>query len=235
MTFSLLGQCPRTGRFGGVITTSSPAVGARCIHIRPGVGGILTQHRTDPRLGPRGLDLLASGCSAEETIATLVASTPQIAWRQLAALAMDGSSAAYHGAEIYSIRADASAPGCVAIGNIIDHPDVPGAMVSAFTADPSLSMGERLLRAIEAGEAAGGETGTVHSAQMIAYLDQSFPHFDLRVDWSETPLAELRTLWERYEPEADAFMKRVLQPENVPNIAALVEAAARRKRDLGLN
>lgn len=234
MTFSLLGQCQRTGQFGGVITTSSPAVGARCVYIRPGVGGVLTQHRTDPRLGPRGLDLLESGCSAAETVAALVAGTPQIAWRQLAVLAADGSSAAYHGEEIYSIRADASAPGCVAIGNIIDHPDVPRRMVEAFIADPSLSMGERLLRAIEAGEAAGGETGKVHSAQMIAYLEQPFPHFDLRIDWSETPLEDLRALWERARDEADAFMRRVLEPESVPNIPALVEAAARRKRELGL-
>ena len=104
MTFSLVGQCPRTGHFGAVIATSAPAVGARCVHIRPGLGGVLSQHRTDPRLGPRGLDLLAAGCSPAETIDGLAASTPDIAWRQLAVLSVTGESAAYHGDEIYSMK-----------------------------------------------------------------------------------------------------------------------------------
>ncbi|MFN7332870.1 MAG: DUF1028 domain-containing protein, partial [bacterium] len=76
MTYSILGRCARTGQFGAAVTTSSIAVGSRVPHVAPGLGGVLTQHRTDPRLGPRGLELLRSGCSAEETMAALVASTP---------------------------------------------------------------------------------------------------------------------------------------------------------------
>ena len=56
MTYSLLGRCARTGQFGAAVTTSSIAVGSRVPHVAPGVGGVLTQHRTDPRLGPRGLE-----------------------------------------------------------------------------------------------------------------------------------------------------------------------------------
>ena len=86
MTFSLLGRCARTGHFGAAVTTSSIAVGTRVPFVAPGLGGVLTQHRTDPRLGPRGLDLLRSGCSAEEVVAALVASTPHHKWRQIAAM-----------------------------------------------------------------------------------------------------------------------------------------------------
>lgn len=234
MTFSLLARCPETGHFGAVIATSGMAVGARCVHIRPGVGGVLSQHRTDPRLGPRGLDLLAAGLGAEAALAALAASSPAIAWRQLAVMDRTGASAVFHGDQIYSIRSDAAAPGVVAIGNIIDHPGVPGAMVAAFLADPKQAMCDRLLAAIEAGEAAGGETGAISSAQLVAYKDAPFAHVDLRVDWSETPLADLRALWRRYAPMADDLMRRALDPDSVPNIPALVEAARRRKAELGI-
>jgi uncharacterized Ntn-hydrolase superfamily protein len=234
MTFSLVARCPRTGDFGAVISTSNAAVGSRCCYLRAGVGGFLTQHRTDPRLGPRGLALLAQGVPARHAMAAVVASTPDIGWRQLACVDRDGGTAFHHGDRIYSVHAAAEAPGVVAIGNIIDNPEVPRAMVDAFTADPAPSLGERLLRAIEAGEAAGGETGSVHSAQMIAVGREDFPLFDLRIDWSETPLADLRALWRRYEPVVETFRRSVLEPDQVPVIADLYEAAQRRKRELGL-
>jgi len=76
MTFSLIGRCPRTGQIGAAVATSSIAVGARVAYCAAGVGAVLTQHRTDPRLGPRGIDLLRSGCSAQQTADALVASSP---------------------------------------------------------------------------------------------------------------------------------------------------------------
>ena len=85
MTFALAARCPRTGMLGAAVTTSSLAVGSRCVFARAGIGAILTQHRTDPRLGPLGLEYLAQGKSAQQTIDALVASTPHHGWRQLAA------------------------------------------------------------------------------------------------------------------------------------------------------
>jgi uncharacterized Ntn-hydrolase superfamily protein len=76
MTFSLVGRCARTGMLGAAVTTSSIAVGSRCQHARAGVGASLTQHRTDPRLGPLALDLLARGFTAGETLNAIVAATP---------------------------------------------------------------------------------------------------------------------------------------------------------------
>ena len=77
MTYSLIGLCPRTGQIGAAVATSSIAVGSRVPFCEAGVGAVLTQHRTDSRLGPRGLALLRSGCTAAETVAALVASTPE--------------------------------------------------------------------------------------------------------------------------------------------------------------
>ena len=213
MTFSLAGRCARTGAFGLSISTSNISVGSRCVFARARVGAVLTQNRTDPRLGPRGLDLLESGCSAEETIAALVASTPHIAWRQLAAIDAHGRTAAYSGAHIKSIRNEVHGRYCVSIGNMIANPDVPVAMVRAFERDPAAHLGERLMGALEAGLAAGGETGEVRSAALLIVHEQRFPLVDLRVDAGDAPIAALRALWTEYIPWLDEFVVRAVDPD----------------------
>tara|TARA_R110002073_G_scaffold254425_1_gene417093 strand:+ start:479 stop:847 length:369 start_codon:yes stop_codon:yes gene_type:complete len=107
MTYSIIAQCPQTGAFGGAVGTSSLAVGNRCLHIRHGVGAVLSQHRTDPRLGEQGLDLLAKGLSAGDVLAELI-QTLGIGWRQLAVLDTHGGTAAYHGDRLYSIATEAA-------------------------------------------------------------------------------------------------------------------------------
>src|ERR1700678_3471211 len=97
MTFSLIRRCPRTGQIGIVAVSASTAIGAQAPHCAAGIGGIITQHRTDPRLGPRGLDLLRAGRAAQDTIDALVATTPQIHSRQIAALDAAGTTAFYSG------------------------------------------------------------------------------------------------------------------------------------------
>lgn len=213
MTFSLIGRCPRTGQFGAAVTTSSMAVGSRVGFVRAGIGAVLTQHRTDPRLGPRGLDLLESGCSAAETIAALTASTPYHYWRQLAAIDAEGRTAHFHGAKVKPAHNDAHGPNVVAIGNILANDRVPAAMAAAFAADESLPLAERLIRGLEAGEAAGGEHGDVHSASLLVMQTESFPYVDLRVDWHEAPIPQLRKLWEAYAPSADDYIIRAVDPD----------------------
>ena len=143
MTFSLIGRCARTGQFGAAVSTSNIAVGSRVPFCAPGVGAVLTQHRTDPRLGPRGIALLRSGCSAEETVEALVASTPHHAWRQLAAIDAAGRTAHFHGAKVKPAFGAGQAPDCIAIGNILANDRVPQAMADAFGADPSALLAER--------------------------------------------------------------------------------------------
>jgi uncharacterized Ntn-hydrolase superfamily protein len=153
MTFSLIGRCARTGQFGAAATTSSLAVGARVQAVAPRIGAVLTQHRTDPRLGPRGIALLRSGCTAGETIAALLASTPDHTWRQLAAIDAAGRTAHFHGARVKPEIGAAHGRDVVAIGNILASDRVPQAMAEAFAADPALPLAERLVRGLEAGEA----------------------------------------------------------------------------------
>ena len=214
MTFSLVGRCPRTGQLGAAVSTSSIAVGARVTFCEAGVGAVLTQHRTDPRLGSRGLSLLRSGCSAQETLDALVASTPHAQWRQIAILDAIGNTAAYSGTRTRPEMSAAPAQDACAIGNILASVLVPPAMLRAFQADPTAPLAERLLQALEEGLAAGGEHVPVRSAHLMVVERESFPLIDLRVDWHEAPIAELRSLWERYAPQSNDYMMRALDPDN---------------------
>ena len=219
MTYSIAAKCPRTGMFGAAITTSSIGVGARCSYARAGVGVVLTQHRTDPRLGPKGLELLAQGLSAKEVVERLTRDVPGIGWRQLAVIDNDGRTAAYHGNRITSVHSGDEGPGCIAIGNIVRTTGVTRAMVDAFGADPQLHLAERLVRSMEAGYAAGGEPKQVKSAALLVVERESFPLIDLRVDYDPQPLVQLRWLWEIYEPSVKLYVDRAVNPDSVPGPA----------------
>ena len=210
MTFSLAGRCRDTGMMGGAVATSSPAVGSRCLFARAGVGVVLTQFWTDPRLGPRGLALLTEGVGAPEAVAALAASTPDRDWRQLAVLDAHGGMGHFTGAQTKPELAAATGPDCVAIGNILANDRVPQAMVDAFAAPGSLP--DRLLAVLDAGLQAGGEARPLLSAALVVVREAAFPWVDLRVDAADAPLAELRRLWAVYAPEADTYARRALDP-----------------------
>jgi uncharacterized Ntn-hydrolase superfamily protein len=218
VTFALAARCGRTGAFGACAATADLAVGARVAHVDAGVGAILTQHRTDPRLGPRGLELLRSGCDATGTIAALVASTPAAHWRQLAAVDAAGASAAFSGAEVMATSAERHGPGCVSIGNLLASEDVPSAMLAAFMEDADAQLAARLVRALEGGAAAGGETGPTRSAVVVVALDPGMRLVDLRIDDDPAPIAALRRLWTAYRPWADDFRLRALDPDRARGV-----------------
>jgi uncharacterized Ntn-hydrolase superfamily protein len=214
MTYSIAGRCARTGMLGTIVTTSSIAVGNRCQFARAKVGAVLTQHRTDPRLGPLGLQFLGLGLTAEETIAALVASTPHHGWRQLAVIDAKGHSAHYSGGNIRSIHAGVSGKDCVAIGNVIRSTEVPAAMARAFEAEPTMPLADRLCAGLKAGHDAGGEFKQVTSAGLLVVDEHAFPYVDLRVDDHPDPIAEIARLWALYAPTADSYVKRVLEPDS---------------------
>ena len=224
MTFSLLGHCPETGMLGGVVATSSPAVGSRCLFTRAGVGAVLTQHWTDPRLGPAGLALLAGGAAAPEAAAALMAGTPDRDWRQVAVLDATGRTAYVSGDRVKPPRAGAAGPGCVAIGNILASEAVVSAMLAAFAFPGPLP--ERLLRALEAGLAAGGEGRPLMSAALQVAHRAPFPLIDLRADVSEAPVPALRAAWQAFAPHADAITGRALHPRDMPQASLEQNPAA---------
>ncbi len=216
MTYSLVGMCRRTGMFGAAVTTSNMNVGTRCPYAKAGVGAVLTQHRTDNRLGPRGIGLLEEGKSAAEVIDDLVDGNPTIGWRQLAVVDRNGDTGFYHGEHITSIHAAAQGDGCCAIGNIIRNEDVPRKMIEAFERSPDDHLAERLLLALEAGFVAGSEFKQVKSAALLVVHEESFPLVDLRVEFDRAPLVELRFLWEAYQPQMERFVIQVIDPDSLP-------------------
>ena len=216
MTFSLVGMCRRTGMYGAAVTTSNMNVGTRCPFARAGVGAVLTQHRTDNRLGPKGLDLLESGNSAVQVIDALAADNPTIGWRQLAVVDRNGGTGVYHGNRIASMHAGAEGDACCAIGNIIRNESVPQRMVEAFEKSADAHLAERLVQALEAGLAAGGEPKQVKSAALLVVHEQAFPLVDLRVEFDRVPLTELRFLWEIYQPQMERFVTQVIDPDSLP-------------------
>jgi uncharacterized Ntn-hydrolase superfamily protein len=220
MTFALAARCPRTGMLGAAVTTSSLAVGSRCVFARAGIGAVLTQHRTDPRLGPLGLNMLAAGKTAAETVAALVASTPHHGWRQLAVVDRQGRTAHYSGHLITSIHAGVSGDGAVAVGNLLKNAEVAAAMLRDFAQRPERPLAERLVGALTAGLAAGGENEPVRSAALLVVHEQSFPYVDLRVDDDAAPIERLAALWRAYAPEADDFVQRAIAPGEAPGFAS---------------
>lgn len=217
MTFSLIGRCARTGMVGVAVTTSSIAVGSRCSHARAGIGACLTQHRTDPRLGPLALDLLEKGYDAEHTLRAVLAVARHPDWRQLAVMDAAGRTACFTGAHVVREKAgEAQGRDCVAIANIVRSPDIPAAMVRAFEADPARPLAARLIDALAAGEAAGGEFVPVISAALLVVHQERFPYVDLRVDSHPVPISELARLWREYEPEAETYVIRANDPGAAP-------------------
>ncbi|WP_422001436.1 DUF1028 domain-containing protein [Reyranella sp.] len=216
MTYSIAGRCPRSGMLGAVVTTSSMAVGSRCAWAEAGVGAVLTQHRTDPRLGPRLLERLRGGQSPEEAVRALEAQEDGLGWRQLAVIDAGGRAAFLNGAMIASVHKGRVGHDCVAAGNILRTTAVVDAMIESFEEHGDQPLPERLLRAIEAGNAAGGELKQVKSAALLVMHRESFAYVDLRVDLSPRPLEELRFLWELYQPTADEYVGRALDPGAAP-------------------
>ena len=212
MTFSIIGRCAETGMMGIAISSSSPAVAARCAHARAGVGVVATQNITDPALGPKGLDLMAGGLPASAALSGLLNGYADAPWRQVMVLDAKGGTAQHSGEHTLGINNLAHGRDCAAGGNLLANTSIPGAMVAAFESTPG-HLGDRLLASMKAALAAGGEAGPVHSAGMLMVREVSWPVADLRVDWAEEdPIGALEALWGIYKPQLEDYVTRALNP-----------------------
>ncbi len=217
MTFSIAARCPETGMYGVAVSSSSPAVAARCAYARAGVGAVLSQNITDPRLGERLLDLMARGARAKEAVAIVERTAEDIQFRQLLAVDSAGGAAIFSGSEALGKRGEATGSGVASAGNLLADASIPEKIVAAFLASEG-HLGDRLLVAMGAAIDAGGEEGPLHSAGMKLVQDVPWPVADLRVDWTEgCPIAELASLWELYKPQLADYVTRALSPGAAPS------------------
>jgi uncharacterized Ntn-hydrolase superfamily protein len=216
MTFSIAARCARTGQFAAAVASSSPAVAARCAYARAGVGAATTQNITDPRLGPAGLAFLANGLAAPDAMEKLKAGATHLEYRQLTMIDAAGGTAFFSGAHTLGVHGQAAGENVVSAGNLLANPDVPAAIVAAFEAAEG-ELGARILAAMQAGLAAGGEAGPIKSAGLVLAGTQAWPLADLRVDWHDTPLDELGRLWELWQPQMHDYVTRALNPAAAPS------------------
>ena len=217
MTFSLVARCAETGMFGIAISSSSPAVAARCSYARAGVGAVASQNVTDPTLGPLTLDLMESGMSAPEAIAEVQRRGKFIEYRQVLAVDSRGRTAIHSGPNSLGIWTQAEAENVASGGNLLANDGVPGAIVDGFLSSTG-HLGDRLIAAMRAGLAQGGEAGPVHSAGMKLVDTVAWPVADLRCDWTEDcPIDNVATAWEVYKPQLAAYVQRALDPREAPS------------------
>jgi uncharacterized Ntn-hydrolase superfamily protein len=216
MTFSIVARCARTGQFGMAISSSSPAVAARCAHVRAGVGAVASQNITDPSLGPLILDQMEAGLPADKALAAVSRNRSFIDYRQLLVVDPAGRTAIHSGRQVLGIWGEARSTDCAAGGNLLAADLVPMTMVEAFAGSKG-HLGERLMLALEAGLRAGGEAGPVHSAGLKVADRLSWPLIDLRIDWSDDPVGMLRAAWEVYAPQMTAYVQRAEDPTQAPS------------------
>ena len=203
MTWSIIAR-DGDGRFGVAVASRFFAVGALCIHTRRGVGALATQALMNPLYGPAGLELLAQGRSAAQVVDALVGADPGREQRQLHVLAATGAGAAHTGSACvdwcgHQVHADFSVA-----GNMLAAAQVVEATAQAFAAAQGLPLAERLLAAMAAGEAAGGDKRGKQSAALRIHGDEDYAELDMRVDDHLEPIAELQRLYrvslERFQP-----------------------------------
>ena len=203
--------------FGVAISSSSPAVAARCSYARAGVGAVASQNVTDPTLGPLALDLMQGGMGAGEAITGLRDLGRHMEYRQVLAIDTDGNSAIHSGPNSLGIWTQAQGPDVASGGNLLANDGVPQAIVDGFAASTG-HLGDRLLTAMRAGLAAGGEAGPVHSAGLMLVDNVAWPVADLRCDWTEDcPIEAIADAWTVYRPQLDAYVQRALDPTQAPS------------------
>ncbi|GAA5089719.1 MULTISPECIES: DUF1028 domain-containing protein [Paenalcaligenes] len=218
MTFSVVGRCEKTGQLGVAISSSSIAVGARCPWVRAGVGVVATQNVTLPALGQQTLDLLEKeALTAAQALEKALLTDQWNAYRQVTVVDGQGKTAVHSGDKALGIYHAVEGDQCVAAGNMLASHAVIEVMVHAFEKSTGL-LGDRLLEALQAGLAAGGEAGPVHSAALKIAGNESWPMVDLRVDWADVqPIEQLAQLWKAYKPQMQDYLTRALNPTAAPS------------------
>jgi uncharacterized Ntn-hydrolase superfamily protein len=218
-TFTLIARCEKTGILGVAMCTSSISVGSRCPfgQARTGVGSV--QASPDPRLRHLAIRLLNIGYSAPKVVDELIGSDPRIEYRQIGLVDKDGNAAAYTGSKNLPWAGHIIKDGYIAMGNALAGKQTIQAMGNAFEASVGESLEERLMRAVEAGNEAGGQRnkdGSPHAplfaAAMLTFDWDTFPRVDLRVDHHKNPVQELRRILELYKPLIPYYAKRAADP-----------------------
>jgi uncharacterized Ntn-hydrolase superfamily protein len=196
VTWSIVAYDPESGAFAVAVATKAFAVGASCPFVRAGVGAVSTQSITNRYLGLAVLEGLARGLPPAAAIEGALAGDEGRGLRQVHAVDRHGRCAAWTGQNCVEWCGSVTGPGISVAGNMLAGERVVAATLEHWLAHPEQTVPERLMAAMEAGEAAGGDRRGRQSAAMKLITTEDFPDLDLRVDDHADPLAELRRLLE---------------------------------------
>jgi uncharacterized Ntn-hydrolase superfamily protein len=238
MTYTVLGYCEETGRLGVGIATYSLAVGGKCPQVSSSLGAVSSQAFSNPRLARLSLKLLADGHSAESALAQVLSTDPFAEYRQIGLLDRNGRPAAHTGSKTRPWHGHRVGPGFAAFGNVLAGAPVVDAIAEAFLASKGAPLAERLVKALEAGRDAGGQTGgeghlPERSSALLIHHRDDHPELDLRVDFHGHAVEELRRIYDEYKLYLPLYRMRAEDPPSAPpqeKYVAEIEAKRRGSR-----
>lgn len=229
MTWSIVAR-DATGALGVIVASRFFAVGALCPHAHSGVGALCTQALVNPLYGPRGLSLLAKGAAPSDAVRTLTFADAGREHRQLHMIDSEGNVAAHTGVECIDWCGHIAGDGFSVAGNMLAGPQVIEDTAQVFEAGRELPFAERLIAAMEAGEAAGGDKRGKQSVALLVCTTEAYPVLDLRVDDHDHPLEELNRLYvkslERFQPFVACLPSRA-HPAGITDRATIEEEIQR--------
>ncbi len=221
-TYSIVALDPETGELGVAVQSRIVGVGAIVPWAKAGVGAVASQAYANPRYGPVGMLMLETGATAEQTVAMLTRADPQAAQRQVGIIAATGEPATYTGTDCGAFAGGLTGKNYAVLGNILTSEDVLKAMAKTFE-ETKGTLADRLIAALEAAQAAGGDKRGMQSAALLVvregwgYAGLNDRFRDIRVDEHPEPIAELKRVYEEHRklfPRPDAP-----EPEPAPEPA----------------
>lgn len=195
-TFSIVARCDRTGMLGMAVATAAPAAASLCMFVQKDAGAIATQSWVNPYLGIDGLRMLEAGAPAQRVLDEVVGADPGREDRQVGIVDARGTAAAFTGAACVDWAGHLVGSGFAVQGNMLTGAATVAAMAESADRERSADLPERLMRALEAGQAAGGDKRGRQSAALRVFHLEEFPYCDVRVDEHQHPVAELRRVLE---------------------------------------
>ena len=231
MTWSIIAR-DASGAFGVAIATRFFAVGALCPHAQSGVGALSTQALVNPHYGRQGLELLRAGVAAAEVVKRLLAPDEGREHRQLHVIDTAGRIAQHTGAECVGWAGAVAGEGFSVAGNMLANEQVIQQTARAFH-ESKKPYAERLISALRAGEAVGGDKRGKQSAALLICSTEEYPELNLRVDDHADPLAELSRLYEKAHERFVPYLKcspSKARPWGVLDRAVIEQQIARHKK-----
>ena len=210
MTCAILARCADTGQLGVALVSSLMAVTGRCAFVQAQVGAVAVQSMADPRLGPAALKMLANGYRPEAVLRAFNRTEEGFDYRQMALINGSGDTAVHEASVAAGLTGAAEGENCAAIGNRLVDGAVPKRMIEVFVRT-SGELGDRLVASLKTAVAEAG-AGPARAAGLLIAEHEPWPLVDLRIDWSDDPVAGLEHLWHLWRPQMRNYLERALDP-----------------------